>query len=280
MDSVSMEELLRADEEKLRGELRADTLIDKNRARSAERLREAFGEALLRYNAANVGDRTRQALADCLTATADEMLPLLLAGTIQEEKTKRKLRPGAVIALLLAAVCALGAALLIRAYPAVGWGLLAAGAVFTFAAGRLWFRERETRAELGLDADAVWKTLCRTAETMDRKIESFSAQAKAWEEEQAAKNAAGAEIMDPEELQLFSDLLEALYAGSGDYSLRQLKKIRPYLRRRGIEIVDLDGENAGAFEMLPTKNETRTLRPALKAGDRLLLAGRAAEHVD
>ena len=280
MDAVSMEELLKADGEKLRSELRADTMIDKNRDRSVERLREAFGEALLRYNAANVGDRTRQALADCLTATADELLPLLLAGTIREEKTKRRVRTGAVIALLLATVCALGAALLTGTYRIAGFVLLGLCAVFTFAAGRLWLQEREVKVSQGLDADAVWKTLCRTGETMDRKIESFSAQAKAWEEELLSRRAAGEETMDPEELQLFSDLLEALYSQSGEYSLRQLKKIRPYLRRRGIEIVDYDAENAMAFEMLPTKNAPGTLRPALMAGDRILLTGRAAEHVD
>ena len=51
MDTVGMESLLRAREEKLRGELRADDLIEKNRSRSVERLREAYGDMLLRYNA-------------------------------------------------------------------------------------------------------------------------------------------------------------------------------------------------------------------------------------
>ena len=44
MDTVGMESLLRAREEKLRGELRADDLIEKNRSRSVERLREAYGD--------------------------------------------------------------------------------------------------------------------------------------------------------------------------------------------------------------------------------------------
>jgi hypothetical protein len=280
MDSVSMESLLKANEERLRGELRSDAVIDKNRVRSVERLRQALGEALLRYNAESVGDRNRQALADCLTATADEMLSLLLAGTIQEEKSKRKLRVVAVVMLLLAAVCALGAVLLFEAYRLIAAALLGAGAVFIFIAGRTWLEERQTRCTLTLDPDAVWKTMCRTGETMDRKIESFCAQAKAWEEELAAKNAAASGPMDPEELQLFADLLEALYSQSGDFSLRQLKKLRPYLHRRGIEVVEYGPETAASFETLPTKNAGGTLRPALMAGDKLLLPGRAAEHVD
>ncbi len=280
MDFVSMEGLLKADEERLRGELRSDAVIDKNPVRSVERLREALGSALPRYNAASVGDRNRQAAAECLTATADEMLSLLLAGTIKEEKSKRKLRAAAVVMLLLAAVSALGAALLAETYRLAAAGLLVLGGVFIFIAGRTWLEEREVRATLVLDPDAVWKTMCRTGETMDRKIESFCAQAKAWEEEQAAKNAAAAGPADPEELQLFADLLEALYSQSGDYSLRQLKKLRPYLRRRGIDVVDYGPETASAFETLPTKNAGGTLRPALMAGEKLLLPGRAAEHVD
>ena len=49
-----MESLLRAREEKLRGELRADDLIEKNRSRSVERLREAYGDKLIL-----VGDTAR-----------------------------------------------------------------------------------------------------------------------------------------------------------------------------------------------------------------------------
>ena len=280
MDSVSMEGLLKADEERLRGELRADDMIDNNPARSVERLREALGNALLRYNAESVGDRNRQAAADCMTAAADEMLGLLLAGRIKEEKSKKKLRVLGVVMLLLAAVCGLGAALLMEAYRLPSLGLLALAGVFIFISGRTWLEKRESRCTLALDPETVWKTLCRTGETMDRKIDGFCAQAKAWEEEQAAKNAAAAGPADPEELQLFADLLEALYSQSGDYSLRQLKKLQPYLRRRGIETVDYGPETAAAFETLPTKNASGTLRPALMAGDKLLLAGRAAEHVD
>ena len=77
-----------------------------------------------------------------------------------------------------------------------------------------------------------------------------------------------------------ADLLEGLYSENGDYSLRQLKKLLPYLRRRGIETQDYDGANAAAFELLPTRRESRTMRPAIYAGDKLLLPGRAAEHVD
>ena len=41
-------------------------------------------------------------------------------------------------------------------------------AVCGFIAGRLWYGEREVRVRTELDPDLVWKTLKKTAETMDR----------------------------------------------------------------------------------------------------------------
>ena len=278
MDPVTMEALLSADEEKLRGELRADDMIEKSRAKSVERLRGAFGEALLRYNAANTADKSRQALADCLAAVAGDMLGLLNAGTVRSEGSGRRVRTGAVVALFIAAVFALGAAVLMKTYFLAGCGLLALCGVSIYISGRIWYTREESRVSPGLDADVVWKVVRRTGETMDAKIASYSEQARAWEAERDAKKTLSDAPLDSEELKLMGDLLEALYADNGDYSLRQLKKLQPFLRQRGIELQEYDGTNAAAFEVLPTKKETRTLRPALMAGDRLLLSGRAAEH--
>ena len=43
MDPVTMSGLLKADEEKIRNELKADAAFDKNRKQSAVRLDDAFG---------------------------------------------------------------------------------------------------------------------------------------------------------------------------------------------------------------------------------------------
>ena len=280
MDTVSMESLLRAREEKLLYELRSDDLIEKDRRRSVERLREAFGDMLLRYNADHSGDRTRQALADCLVASVSEMLPLLFSSSVKRESEKRHVRPAGLTALLLAVIAALAAVLLWRTYPLVSYALFAFCALGLFLAGRFWLSDREEHVRVGVDTDALWRTLQRTGETMDRKIGAFCEQAQAWESERESQNAHGSEALDAEELQLFADLLEALYSGSGEYSLRQLKKVRGHLQRHGVDIIEYSPELSASFELLPTKNETRTLRPALMAGDKLLLAGRAAEHTD
>ena len=249
MDSVNMSSLLLAEEDKIRTEL-------------------------------NAGDRKRQAVADCQAAAVRDMLGLLLAGTARKEIEKRRFRVGGVICLLLAVIFGLIAALLIRDYYLPGCILMAAAVLFGFLAGRLWYGEREVRVHAELDADVVWKTLKKAMETMDRKSEEYLAQEETWLREQKDASSPASASRDPETLRLLGDLLEALYADNGDYALRQLKKLLPWLRQQGIEAVDYSPETADLFELLPTKRSSSTQRPALVSGETLLLAGRATEHVD
>ena len=280
MDSVNMSSLLLAEEDKIRTELKADSAIDQNRRQSVDRLNEVLDAVLLRYSAANAGAPKRQALADCQAAAVRDMLGLLLAGTARKEIEKRRFRVGGVICLLLAVICGLISALLIRDYYLPGCILMGAAVLFGFLAGRLWYGEREVRVHAELDADVVWKTLKKTMETMDRKSEEYLAQEETWLRERTDTASPASASRDPETLRLLGDLLEALYAGNGDYALRQLKKLLPWLRQQGIEAVDYSPETADLFELLPTKRSSATQRPALVSGETLLLAGRATEHVD
>ena len=280
MDSVNMSSLLLAEEDKIRNELRADSAIDQNRRQSVDRLNGVLDGVLLRYSAANANDPKRQALADCQAAAVRDMLGLLLAGTARKEIEKRRFRVGGVICLLLAVICGLISALLIRDYYLPGCILMAAAVLFGFLAGRLWYGEREVRVHAELDADVVWKTLKKAMETMDRKSEEYLAQEETWLRERTDTASPASASRDPETLRLLGDLLEALYADNGDYALRQLKKLLPWLRQQGIEAVDYSPETADLFELLPTKRSSATQRPALISGETLLLAGRATEHVD
>ena len=280
MDSVNMSSLLLAEEDKIRNELRADSAIDQNRRQSVDRLNGVLDAVLLRYSAANANDPKRQAVADCQAAAVRDMLGLLLAGTARKEIEKRRFRVGGVICLLLAVICGLISALLIRDYYLPGCILMGAAVLFGFLAGRLWYGEREVRVHAELDADVVWKTLKKTMETMDRKSEEYLAQEETWLRERTDTASPASASRDPETLRLLGDLLEALYAGNGDYALRQLKKLLTWLRQQGIEAVDYSPETADLFELLPTKRSSATQRPALVSGETLLLAGRATEHVD
>jgi hypothetical protein len=235
---------------------------------------------LLRYNAACTDDPVRQAVADCQIAEVRDMLGLLTAGTAQKEISKRRFRTGGVIALLMAVIFALVAVLLVKEYYLVGCILIGVAALSAFLAGRLWYGEREVRVRAGLDPETVWRTLKKTADTIDRKTEEFLDLSKGWQQETAAAAApANAALPDDESLKMIGDLLEALYASNGDYALRQLKQLLPWLRRQGIEVKDYSAETAELFELLPTKKESATQRPALVSGGKLLLVGRATEHI-
>ena len=144
-----------------------------------------------------------------------------------------------------------------------------------FLAGRLWTKPGKPQAVSTLDADVMWYTLKKTAETMDRKLGEYSALAQARRaQEQAAESERPP--LEQAELELLGELLEALYTANGDYALRQLKRLRPYLREKGLELVEYSAETAEYFDLLPTKNAAATLRPALLYGKKLLMTGRAA----
>ena len=279
MEQTTMTALLKAEEETARNQLRADTVIDHDRKQSADRLNELLGQVLLRYNAAWSGDGRRQALADSMTAAVQDMLPLLTAGTAVKEVPQRKVRTGGIVLLLLAVICALVCALLVRSYYPVGCAFLALAAVCGFLGGLLWHGEREVRVHAGLDPEAVWKTLLKTVETMDRKTEECLQQEKALAADAAVGAHTGAGISDPAALQLFGDLLEGLYSGNGDFALRQLKKLQPWLAANGIETRDYGPETAEMFDLLPTKNNPATLRPALLADGKLAASGKATERL-
>jgi hypothetical protein len=274
-----MQALLAADEEKVTNTLRANITVDKSRERCVETLRGELGDMILRYNADCSDDVLRQAVADSMASAVRDSMEFLLAGAMETKKGEKKARAGAPLLLILAiAVCAAGIFLLreqmVTEYAV--YGCLAAAVLLAFVAGRIWFKDRDVSARLSLDPDAVWYTMKRTAETMDRKLREFSERAKALEEKNAETEGETPPLTQ-EELALFGDMLESLYADSGEYALRQVRKVVPYLKERGIELVDYDRNCRELFELFPTKNAAATLRPAILWNNKLLLIGRATE---
>ena len=83
---------------------------------------------------------------------------------------------GALVLLLTGVIFAMAAALVIRTYFLPGCILAALCPVCTFIAGLLWRKKGRETVSAGLDADVVWRTVCRTGETMDRKIDEFCRQ--------------------------------------------------------------------------------------------------------
>ena len=277
MEETTMLELLQADEDALRKTLRANHSVDKSREAVVETLREELGTMLLRYNAACAEERRRQAVADGLTATAREALDLLLAGGIERETPRRRVNAWALVLLLGALLCGVGAALLVGSLPIAGCACLGGLLVCGFLAGRFWLPPQEVTVNAVVDPDAAWNALKKTAGTMDRKLEEYAATEKELSQQGASKSPSGS--MSREELLLFSDLLEALYTANGPYALRQLGKIPAFLEKQGVALADYGDDTAELFELLPSRNPAMTQRPALLAGDKLLVSGKATEQV-
>ena len=273
-----MQALLDADEERLRHTLRANDSMDKNREVFVETLHEELGGMLLRYNAACAPDRMRQALAESLTATARDSLDLLKAGGAEKEVPRREISAWASLLLLIAVGAAAAGLILIGRLQTVGMICLGAAVLIAYLSGRLWFKKQKIGVRATLDADKVWYALRRMGETMDRKIDEFCERADEWRGKGAGGE--GAAALSEEELRLFGDLLEALYAANGEFALRQLEKLRPCLRSLGLETADYDGGNAELFEFFPSLHPGLTLRPAILAGEKLVLAGRATDAAD
>lgn len=274
METASMSSLLYADEERVRNELRAGVSIEKSRENCVKLLSDELGTMLLRYNAACGADRMRQAAADCVTATAKDQLELLLAGEAEKKASRRQQTPGGAYGLLAAVVLCVAAVVLVPRIPIAGYVCLAFAVLSAYLSGRIWYKERQIDVRATLDPERVWAVMCKTAENMDRKIEDLTA--RDWARESSGEPApGGGAFPDQAELQLFADLLEAEYAGSGDFALRQLRKIPPYLAGRGVTLVDYSEEREDLFELLPSKTRTATQRPAIFAGNELLMMGKA-----
>ncbi len=274
MDSVSMTELLSADAEKLKKTLRAGAEVDGGADQCAETIRREWSDLLLRHNAACGGDELRQTAADGLTAVAGDMADLLTASKKEKNRQTGGIRPAGPCLLAGAAAAFAAAAFLLSSNTTAAVACLAGSVLLGFLAGRFWRGAVVVSTRETPDPEALWRVLQRAADTVDEKIDTVA--------EAAARLAPAAETknapLSQREAALAGDLLECLYARNGDLALLRIREVEAWLRERGIELVPLGEDNRDLFEILPTKNASATLRPALMYHDRLLLPGRAVER--
>ena len=77
-------------------------------------------------------------------------------------------------------------------------------------------------------------------------------------------------------LDFVSALLEAKESGRADLVAESAAEAEQTLRRIGIQAIRYSPENGSMFDLLPTLGESRTVRPALVSGDRIVRRGVAA----
>ena len=277
MKTATMLELLSEREEELRSTLRANSSMDKSSEACAETIDRALTELLLRYNASCSDNRMCQAAADSLTAAARSAAALVKAGRAEKSTGARQIAGWAILAVLVSAFLCTAAVLLIQRAVIWSYVCMAAAVLLAYLGGRFWFKTSEVTVHPTVDPDQAWYTLRQTVETMDKKVEDLCA-CTASVGEKAEPDGGGA--LSAEELSLFAGLLEALYANNGDFALRQLARVPDYMESRGVTLVEYSPEEEHYFECFPTRREAATQRPAMLAGEKLLLMGKAIKPAE
>lgn len=277
MKTATMLELLTEREEDIRSTLRANSSMDKSSGACAETIDRTLTELLLRYNASRSDDRMSQAGADSLTATARSAAALVRAGRAEMISSARQIAGWAILAVLCAAFLCTGAVLLKERAALWSYGCMAGAVLLAYLGGRFWFKSGEVTVHPTVDPEQAWLTLRQTVETMDRKLEDLTAFAVP---EEVPAGADGGGALSAEELRLFAGLLEALYADNGEFARRQLAKLPDYLESRGVTLVEYSPEAEHYFECFPTRREAATQRPAMLAGEKLLLMGKAIKPAE
>ena len=269
---MTLTDLLREDEQRLRTRLRDHVDTREQRERYIESIGNELGELVLKYNADCVSEPMRQLMADSMAAVARDELSLIMAGGARRDPGKRHVNALATYLFIAAAISGVVSALIdINSMP-VRLILTLVTLIGGFISGRYWLMEREAGVHATLDADVVWDTIEGTVETMDVKLRALSPEDKGTD--QGSASATGT---DRSELALMGGLLEGLYSSNGDYAIRQLKLVRPYLEERGIELVEYNGSNGELFSVMPSAGAMRTRRPAMLSGGELILEGIALD---
>ena len=155
-------------------------------------------------------------------------------------------------------------------------------AALLFFAGMVLRRRKEgpaetLHAETKLDAAKVYSRLLSVILVMDKRLEEVRSSARQEEKERQKEQVSA---MDPEELELLSLLLEDAYGrrGGDGQAEEEISRIRFYLHRKHIDVVDWAADAAGRggwFDMMPAFS-SGTIRPALAADGVLLKKGMAS----
>lgn len=142
---------------------------------------------------------------------------------------------------------------------------------FLMGKGKKEEKEERTMTEVRVDPDKVYRSFHASMLVADEALRELSAAAlldRRKEKENASKD------ISPEELDLFSSLLEAAISDDPVLMKERMEDVRYYLHQKGIEVLDYSEENRNLFDVLPSKRKG-TLRPALKSGDMILRRGTA-----
>ncbi len=148
---------------------------------------------------------------------------------------------------------------------------LAVGSALILGAGFLLFHRRKNRQkptiQVSVDRQNRVKRLEETVKVIDGMLEAEKRKIK---NQQALMDSA----INPDEVQLFSYLLEAKMSGQRDFAMEQLDEVEHYLAKQDVLIINYTRGNERYFEFLPGDSE-KTIRPALVRKGEVLAKGLA-----
>ena len=115
----------------------------------------------------------------------------------------------------------------------------------------------------------------------DRLIDRLDALAAARRAEKEDRLAPGGEplLLTDGMLESLQMLMEAAETQDGRYALKTLPQVREALLAQGVQALDYSEENRAYFEMFPSEQGGRTIRPALLREGKLILRGQATESI-
>lgn len=291
MEGMTLLGLLESDREMIMASLNRD----RSPASAQAALEKALDRVSLRY-AEQCGDPAGREAAQLIVKTVKSALPLMdaISEVRRWQKTvdrpaPRRMKPAAMGLLAVGAVLELavmlgllitggrlaGALAFIEALiPAV------LGMAALFFAGVKYARPdkprreepSQMRDEFLIDPERVWHQLRGMLLLADSAVEGARSRA-AIERQQQAATAPGP--LDRGQVELFSGMLENVYAQNTPEGRELAENLRFYLHGAGVEVVDYEKGREQWFEFLPARRRG-TIRPALINGDKLVKKGLAA----
>ena len=129
--------------------------------------------------------------------------------------------------------------------------------------------------EVAIDPQKTYRILHAVVQVIDKNLEEIRSRAE-WENRTQAEDDTGESgALTPEAVILYSELLEAVYSGDGEYALEKAAQVRYFLHSMQVEVVDCNEETKLWFDHMPAKR-TGTIRPALVRNGKVLRKGIAA----
>ena len=290
MENTTLLGLLESDREMIVASLSRD----RRPASAQAALEKALDRVSLRY-AEQCADPASRDAAQLIMKTVRSALPLMdSVGEVRrwqkaaDKPAARRMKPGAMALLAVGAVLVLavmlgllitggrlvGAVAFIEAIVPAALGMAAlfwAGVQYGTPPGRQ-SDAPLTRDEFLIDPEKVWHQLRGMLLLADSAVDSARSRAAVQRQRQTAADPGP---LDRSQVELFSGILENVYAQDTPEGRELAENLRFYLHGTGVEVVDYEVGREAWFEFLPARRRG-TLRPALVYGDKLVKKGLAA----